>query len=187
MGSLPSVPDEFARDVLQTSWSIVQTNPDPTLVVRAVPGQFITGCPSCHNRLVIDVIRSADPGSRSLLSSLRHVTCIVQSTPLAAAAELLASSVRRMLAVVDHDRRLMGVLSPSDVLAAARDRTRDELSTLTAQAAVAPTRMVLRADTALDAAMRAFVRDDSDYALVVDEGGRVLGVLLATDVLAAYV
>lgn len=191
--SLPLFPEECSEDVLSGSWPIPRTLRDPTLVVRAIPGQFVTGCPSCHSRLVIDIIRTAGnseapagPSAHSSVGSvLRHVTHVVAGTPLEAAAELLQSSARRLLAVVDSNLRPLGVLTANDVLAAAQGHTREEFAALTADRAASPARSLLTATERLDAVQRAFVRDDTDFALVVDDTGKLVGVLLATDILAA--
>jgi predicted transcriptional regulator len=187
IGRLPSVPDELMSDVLSTSWSIANTNRDPKLVVRATPGEFVTGCPSCHAKLVIDVlgIPADDAKQTSTLRSLiRHVTSVAAHTPLTNAAELLSSSTRRLLAVVDTEHRPIGVLASTHVIAAVKYRNRDALVRVTCLEASSEA-ILLPATTTIKMAANAFVRNEWEFVLVVDDGGRLLGAVLAADLLTA--
>lgn len=189
IGRLPSVPEEFVADVVSTSWSLAPTNPDPKLVVRAQPGELATQCPSCHSRLLIDVIGTADDAhyqrralEAPVSSAMRHATQIAEDAPLSTAAELLSLSPRRMVVVVDQRHRPLGVLTHAHVLAAIKSHSRDQLSTVSALQA-ASSAPLLPARARLDAALRVLAREDRDFVLVVDEAGTLMGVLLSTDVL----
>lgn len=194
IGSLPSVPEEFVGDVMSTSWSIATTNRDPKLVVRAEPGELATQCPSCHDRLLIQVIGTVnDPvyQRRALeapVSSAMHpVTQIDEDASLSTAAELVSLSPRRMVVVVDTQHRPLGVLTSNQVLAAVKKYPRDQLSTLSALEASVSSGPMLPARARLDAALRVLAREDRDFVLVVDDAGTLMGVLVSTDVLNVQV
>ncbi len=189
IGSLPSVPEEFVGDVMSTSWSLANTNRDPKLVVRAEPGQLATQCPSCHDRLLIDVVGTPSDAvyqrralDAPVSSAMRYATQIAEDASLARAAELLGFSSRRVVVVVDPQHRPLGVLTPSQVLAAVKQYPRERLSTLSALH-VASSVPLLPARARLDAALRVLAREDREFALVVDDAETLMGVLLSMDVL----
>lgn len=191
IGSLPSVPEEFRGDVVSTSWSLANTNRDPKLVVRAEPAELATQCPSCHNRLLINVVGTNEAARQQKAldarvgSAMRHATQIADDAPLSTAAELLTASSRRVIVVVDPRHRPVGVLTSTQVLAAVKSYPRDQLSTVSALQVATSSGPLLPAHLRLDAALRVLAREDREFVLVVDSAGVLMGVLLPTDVLNA--
>ena len=189
------MPDEYVDDVVSTSWSLANTNRDPTIVVRARPGQLATQCPSCRARLLVDVIGdpsedTSDAGREWLAlpaaDAMRHVAQVAVDAPLSAAATLLGMSPRRLVAVVDHAHHPLGVVTSTQLVAAVKNRARDELSGLTALDVATSSGPLLPARTPLRTCAQLLTREDRDFLLVVDTAGTLLGVLLSTDVLSAW-
>ena len=116
---------------------------------------------------------------------MRHATSVLAETPLSVAAELLKSAPRRLLAVVDAEYRPLGVLTPTHVLKAVCGRTRDELSAVTSLEASTSGGSLLPGSARLESAARVLAGEDRDFSLVVDEQGKLLGALMATDILSA--
>lgn len=194
IGSMPSVPDEYVEDVAATTWSIANTHRDRAVVLCVESsGQYSLQCPCCRESMLVDVVESAlRAGARGaqvagddapVRSILRFVTCVSATTPLAAAAALLASPGRRLVAVIDAERNPLGVVTPAHVLGAVKDRSLAELSALSALDVATSGGSLLPASTKIRVAAALFARDERDFALVVDSAGKVEGVVLATDFL----
>lgn len=192
IGTLPSVPEELVGEVLATSWSIADTNRDPTLVVRARPGQLATACPSCRGRLLIDVVgelgEATPPNPRMLRppsAAIRYATSVAEKTPLFVAAELLTWAPRRTLVVVDSEQRPLGVVTAAHVLSTVKGRSAQELAEVTVLDAATSGGPLLPNSSTLEAAARLLVREDRDFLIVVDEAGKLMGALLSTDILTS--
>ena len=190
IGSLPSVPEEYVGDVMATSWALANTDRDPRIVVRAEAGELATQCPSCHDRLLIDIVgtRTAqdaayfrDALEAPVSSAMRHATQIAEDAALSTAAELLVTAPRRMVVVVDPRHRPRGILTSAQVLAAVKQYSRDQLSTASALQAAIPSEPVIPARARLDFALRVLTREDRDFVLVVDDAGALMGALRATE------
>ena len=112
------------------------------------------------------------------------------SDTLAAATRLMAERKIKRIPVIDETRRLVGILSRSDVLRAVAEtfpRELDEAAESHAARTVAelmrPAGPVVRAQTDLATLLDAVASTRLNRALVVDDESRVLGVVSDSDVL----
>ena len=192
IGSMPSVPDEFVGEVVATNWTFANTHRDRAVVLCVEsPGQFSVECTGCGESMMVDVVETAlragsskvERADAPVSSILRFVTCVSATTPLAAVAQLLAIPGRRLVAVVDAERQPLGVITPAHVLNAAKDRSRAELSVLSALDVATSGGSLLPRGTVIRVAAELLSRDDRDFALVVDPSGKLEGVVLAVDFL----
>lgn len=112
----------------------------------------------------------------------RRVKAVRQEDGTAQAIRLLQSWRIRHLPVVDVERRVVGIVTPSDLLESTPTRGQDRR--LVAEIMRRPV-ITARADEELDAAA-ARMREEGVHGLpVVDAAGRLAGMLTDVDVLAA--
>jgi len=195
IGSMPSVPDDLVHDVASTSWSLAKTGRDHSIAIDgATPGQFSAECPACTAKLLVNVTgglsMAAPTGSEHqrwqmpVSRVLRYATQIAPETSLRVAAELLSWPARRVLVVVDTEARPLGVLSSVHLVEAMAGPLRADLDRARAIDVATSGGPLMPEKTTLASAARWLVRDDRDYALVVEAGGKLSGLLLAADLLS---
>lgn len=128
--------------------------------------------------------REQEP-TASITRLLRLPPVVTASTPLTRAAELLVRPGSTLLVVVDERRRPLGVVTATEVLALARrvNPTRFEHATVL-DAARSGGRFVPETST-LRSVHAALLDENRDYFVVVDQEGRLAGMVTAMDVLEA--
>jgi CBS domain-containing protein len=130
----------------------------------------------------------------------RDVVSVRDDTPVREAVEALLGQAFRALPVVDAGGRLVGILANSDLLAAgvpvrlellsamppdARAGVLGEIPAITAGAAMRPSPVTLRPADTLGQATRTMREGGWKRLPVVDDAGRLVGILSRADVLRA--
>jgi CBS domain-containing protein len=115
---------------------------------------------------------------RSAMS--RPVLAITSDASLDRALELLTATTLRHLAVVDEERRCVGVLADR-ALAAAWARDPADFGRHLVREVLAPELPLVPATFTVGAAAQLMLRRGTDALVVVDRDRRVLGILTATD------
>lgn len=132
----------------------------------------------------------------------REVYAVQPDTPLDEAVELLLGKVYRALPVVDDARRVVGILTDGDLLGKAkllatsvqRELTRAELAGefqrlrqagQTVGQVMTPDPVTITSDTTVLAAMHLMAEHDIKRLPVVDENGKLMGIVSRIDILRA--
>jgi CBS domain-containing protein len=130
----------------------------------------------------------------------REVYAVQPDTPLDEAVELLLGKVYRALPVVDDARRVVGILTDGDLLGKAkllatsvqRELTRAELAGefqrlrqagQTVGQVMTPNPVTITSDTTVLAAMHLMAEHDIKRLPVVDENGKLMGIVSRIDIL----
>jgi CBS-domain-containing membrane protein len=129
--------------------------------------------------------------SRRLADIMTPEPSTVRATDtLAAATRLMAERKIKRLPVIDEDGRLVGVVARSDVLRAVAETFPRELGeaaehpgAITVAELMRPAAPVVKAQTDLASLLDAVASTRLNRAIVVDDEGRVLGVVSDSDVL----
>ena len=108
------------------------------------------------------------------------LVCLPLHRPFREAVDLLAQNPIRHLLVTDPDGRLVGVISDRDVLRA--EDGYDSESTLVADV-MTPEPITVRATTLLSEAIAILLENRVNCLPVVDDMGRVHGIVTSTDML----
>lgn len=122
----------------------------------------------------------------------RHVQTVATETDFAAVIRLMADHHVKRLPVVDHDRKLVGIVSRADVLrsiAALPEPPEEVERRLPAVArtvgdAVTADVPIVSLDTPAESVLERVVESPLRRVVVVDEGGRVVGLVSDRDLLA---
>ncbi|MBK8999965.1 MAG: CBS domain-containing protein [Myxococcales bacterium] len=160
IGSMPSVPDQFRGEVQATSWWLGDTWPG----VSPHP----------------DEAGTAEAGALA-----RRPPVARADAPLDLIARELGDPAATVVVVVDDDDRPLGVVTAAHVLRCVRRRSRAELARATALDAATSGGAFIPATTSLKIAARMLTNDERPLGVVIDEGGRLIGVLTATAMLRA--
>jgi nucleotide-binding universal stress UspA family protein len=155
--------------------------------------------------LRLSVKRALDPATlrerlRALLESrktaadvmTRHVRTVDADTDLGSVIRLMADHRVKRLPVVDHDRRLVGIVGRADILRsiAALPEPPGEIErrlpavARTVGDAVRTDVPIVALDTPAEAVLEAVVENPLRRVVVVDEAGRVVGLVSDRDLLA---
>jgi CBS-domain-containing membrane protein len=113
----------------------------------------------------------------------RNVFTLSEQTSLEEAAWGLTANAVSGAPVRDHHGRLVGVLSKTDLVDPARAETRGEIPTVAD--AMTPALLALRVDNPAMDAVRLMVADGIHRVIVIDERGRLAGIVTPMDVLRA--
>jgi|SRR5215207_6469608 len=151
------------------------TRPVPDPEAKAAPEEAVrraAGDPAATPlELAAQLVRSA---------MSRPVLAITSDASLDRALELLTATTLRHLAVVDEERRCVGVLADR-VLAAAWARDPADFGRHLVREVLSPELPLVPATLTVGAAAQLMLRRGTDALVVVDRDRRVLGILTATD------
>ncbi len=133
----------------------------------------------------------------------RNVTTVTPDTPLQVVVDQLIRRGVKALPVVDGERRVVGIITGGDLLrrgklgvrlslhqALDEAELKDEFAQLdrsgrTARSIMTPNPWTVTAGAALDEAIRALVRHGIKRLPVVEDGGKLVGIVSRTDLLRA--
>lgn len=131
--------------------------------------------------------RLFERGGRAADVMTPNVTTIEASAPLNEAAHLMATRVLKRLPVIDHDQRLVGIISRVDVLRTLTLHTVSERDSPEPTSPITPSSTVadimsrqvptVNANSALPEVLEAVVSTRLNRAVVVDDHARPLGVI----------
>ena len=171
IGSLPSVPNEFLDDVVATSWSITT---DAGIALDSGHGD-----PSAE--AVLRELKWDAPSGHFV----RFVTTTSPETPFSSLPDLLLETSAQVVVIVDESHRPLGIVTPAHVLRAVRDQPTEELAKLSALDVATSGGALLPETTSLRIAARRLREEDREFMPVVAEGGTLVGIITANDLLIA--